>query len=119
MPDTADRPRAWTFLTNYALVLALIARHPNVRIRDIAATIGLSERAAQRIVTELREAGYVRCVRDGRRNRYEIIPGGYLRHPTQTTVPVQRLIDLLSGLTPADPQPPTPPTSPPTPLLPT
>jgi DNA-binding IclR family transcriptional regulator len=62
----------WTFLTNHARVLLCIAQDPGIRLRDIAATIGITERSAYGIVTDLTDAGYVVKVRDGRRNRYEI-----------------------------------------------
>jgi len=62
----------WSFLTNHALVLACIARDPGVRLRDIAASVGITERSAYGIVTDLTDAGYVVKEKDGRRNRYQI-----------------------------------------------
>jgi DNA-binding transcriptional ArsR family regulator len=62
----------WSFLTNHARVLVCIAHDPGVRLRDIAATIGITERSAFSIVTDLTEAGYVVKHKDGRRNRYRI-----------------------------------------------
>jgi len=62
----------WTFLTNHARVLLCIAHDPGVRLRDIAASLDISERSAYGIVTELAEAGYVVKHKDGRRNRYQI-----------------------------------------------
>jgi hypothetical protein len=62
----------WTFLTNHARVLLCIAQDPDVRLRDIAASLGISERRAHGIVTDLAEAGYVLRHKDGRRNRYQI-----------------------------------------------
>ena len=64
--------REWTFLTNHARVLLCIARDPGVRLRDIAATLRITERRAFGIVTDLTDAGYVVKQKDGRRNRYEI-----------------------------------------------
>ncbi|MGP3913019.1 helix-turn-helix transcriptional regulator [Nonomuraea sp. 10N515B] len=78
-------------------MLLVIAADPQVRIRDIAATVGITERAAQSIVTDLLAAGYVERIRQGRRNRYAIVAGRHLRHPSQRTVPVQALIDLFTG----------------------
>jgi DNA-binding MarR family transcriptional regulator len=60
----------WSFLTNHARALLCIARDPGVRLRDIAATLGITERTAFGIVADLTEAGYVLKTRDGRRNRY-------------------------------------------------
>lgn len=75
-------------------MLLLIAADPQVRVRDIAKGIGITERAAQSIVTDLVGAGYVE--REGRRNRYAILPGRHLRHPSQSTIPVQAVIDLFA-----------------------
>ncbi|TDC99604.1 MarR family transcriptional regulator [Nonomuraea deserti] len=84
----ADREPTWTFLTNHARVLVILAGNPRARIRDIAATIGITERAAHGIITDLVQEGYVERVREGRRNRYAVVPGRHLRDPSQNTVPV-------------------------------
>ena len=62
----------WGFLTNYARVLLHIARDPGARLRDIAASLGITERRAHGIIADLAEAGYVITQKDGRRNRYQI-----------------------------------------------
>jgi DNA-binding IclR family transcriptional regulator len=62
----------WTFLTNHARALVCIAHDPGVRLREIAATLDITERSAYAIVTDLADAGYVVKQKDGRRNRYEI-----------------------------------------------
>ena len=71
----------WTFLTNHAHVLLCVAENPNVRLRDVAAQVGITERAAQRIVTELEDAGYLEREREGRRNIYRLNTAMPLRHP--------------------------------------
>jgi DNA-binding IclR family transcriptional regulator len=71
---TSDRPPTWTFLTRHAQVLLCIADDPVVRLRDIAAQVGITERAAHRIVGELVADGYVTRERHGRRNRYALRP---------------------------------------------
>lgn len=73
--------RPWTFLTNHAHVLICIADEPNIRGRDIAARVGITERAAQAIIADLVASGYVRRRRDGRRNHYSVDPDGPMRHP--------------------------------------
>jgi DNA-binding IclR family transcriptional regulator len=65
-------PPRWTFLTNHAQVLLCIADDPGVRLREIGAHVGITERAAHRIVGELAGSGYVARRRDGRRNHYEV-----------------------------------------------
>ena len=66
--------RAWSFLTNHAQVLVCIAHDPGIRLREIGDTVGITERAAHRIVVELADAGYVSRERRGRRNHYTIQP---------------------------------------------
>jgi DNA-binding IclR family transcriptional regulator len=75
--------RGWTFLTNHAHVLVAIARDPEARLRDVAAEVGITERAAQGIVHDLVAAGYVTRERVGRRNRYEVNAALPLRHPLE------------------------------------
>jgi DNA-binding MarR family transcriptional regulator len=67
-----DRKPSWSFLTNHAQVLLCIAHDPGVRLRDIGEAVGITERAAHRIVAELAAAGYIARRRDGRRNHYTI-----------------------------------------------
>jgi len=85
----------WDFLTNHAHVLLCVAHDPGIRLRDIAAAVGITERAAHRIVSELVEEGYVLRERNGRRNRYEVVAELPLRHPL---VEEQRVGDLLKLL---------------------
>jgi len=76
----------WGFLTNHARVLVCIAHDPGARLRDIAASLGITERSAHSIVTDLTRAGYLIRQKDGRRNRYQIqahlpVPGPGTREP--------------------------------------
>ena len=71
----------WDFLTNHAHVLLCVARDPGIRLRDIAAAVGITERSAHKILSELVEAGYVLREREGRRNRYKVRLELPLRHP--------------------------------------
>jgi DNA-binding Lrp family transcriptional regulator len=66
------RPATWSFLTNHARVLICVAQDPGIRLREIGDAVGITERAAHRIVGELADAGYVSRQRVGRRNRYAI-----------------------------------------------
>ena len=95
----ADTPRSgWTFLTNHAHVLVCIADEPDARGRDIAARVGITERAAQAIVADLVADGYVTRTREGRRNRYEIHPESPLRHPLEQHHTVGELLVTLGSL---------------------
>jgi predicted transcriptional regulator len=88
---------AWTFLTNHAHVLLCIAREPEVRMRDVAGLVGITERAVQRIVADLEEAGYLERIRQGRRNHYEVRTDRPLRHPIEQHERVRSLITLVLG----------------------
>ena len=85
-------------LTNHAYVLALIAQRPDVRMREIATTVGLTERAVQRIVEDLTGACYVAVTKSGRRNQYEIQPDSLLHHPLARHRNVGELIRFVSPL---------------------
>jgi hypothetical protein len=85
----------WTFLTNHAHALVCVAREPGMRLRDIAGCVGITERAAHRIVTELCEEGYLTRHRVGRRNFYEIHPHTPLRHPLERDVEIGDLLEVL------------------------
>ena len=87
----------WTFLTSHARVLLCIAHDPGVRLRDIAASLGITERSAYGIVTDLAEAGYVVKQKDGRRNRYEIQTHLPLPEPTNRESTVGEVLALLAG----------------------
>ncbi|MFD0318858.1 helix-turn-helix transcriptional regulator [Streptomyces flavalbus] len=85
----------WTFLTNHARVLAAIADDHNVRIRDIAAYCRLTERAVQKIISDLERDGYLSHTREGRGNTYRIEPSKVLRHPAESGLTVAALLALL------------------------
>ncbi len=96
-PGETTRP-TWTFLTNHGHVLVCIATDPGVRGRDIAARVGITERAAQAIIADLVGEGYVTRTRIGRRNRYEINPGRPLRHPIEQPHSIGELLQLVARL---------------------
>jgi DNA-binding MarR family transcriptional regulator len=88
-------PSRWDFLTNHAHVLVCVARDPGIRLRDIAAAVGITERAAHRIVSELVDEGYVVRERQGRRNRYQVKTKLPLRHPLAEKHEVGDLLGVL------------------------
>ena len=90
-----DATPRWKFLTNHAQVLVCIAHDPGVRLREISERVGITERAAHRIVTELAAGGYIERERNGRRNRYTIQSGVALPDRLGR---VKRVGDLLSIL---------------------
>ena len=87
----------WSFLTNHARVLLCIAHDPGVRLRDIAASLGITERSAFGIVTDLAEAGYVVKQKDGRRNRYQIQAHLPLPEPASQEPAIGDVLALLAG----------------------
>lgn len=95
MLEPTDVHHSWTFLSNYALVLITLARDPSARLRDVADKVGITERAAQRIVGQLEEAHVLTKVRDGRRNHYHIDLDCPLRHPLDAHKTVGSLLDML------------------------
>jgi DNA-binding MarR family transcriptional regulator len=92
--SSKSSPR-WDFLTNHAHVLVCIARDPGARLRDIADAVGITERAAHRIVSELVAEGYVVREREGRRNRYEVVAKLPLRHPLTGQREIGELLKVL------------------------
>jgi len=92
---SSPESKSWHFLTSHAQVLLCIERDPDVRLRDIAETVGITERAAQRIVSDLVDAGYATRERDGRRNRYALDRSRRMRHPSQFSHEIGELLDVL------------------------
>jgi hypothetical protein len=87
----------WTFLTSHARVLLCIAHDPGVRLRDIAAGLGITERSAYGIVTDLAEAGYIVKQKNGRRNRYQIQAHLPLPEPATQEPAIGEVLALLAG----------------------
>jgi DNA-binding MarR family transcriptional regulator len=93
--DSDSRPEhGWTFLSNHSHVIICLARDPEVRMRDVALAVGITERAVIRIVTELEEAGYIRKERIGRRNRYTIMADRHFRHPLEAHHSIKGILAL-------------------------
>jgi DNA-binding IclR family transcriptional regulator len=92
LPD----PPSWTFLTNHAHVLICIALDPDLRLRDVAGRVGITERATQRIVHDLVEGGYVTRRKVGRRNSYRLRLEQPMRHPVESGHAIRDLVAALS-----------------------
>ncbi len=88
---------AWTFLSNHSHVLICLARDPLLRLRDVAASVGITERAVQRIVADLEAAGVITRTRDGRRNQYEINRALPLRHPVEAGCTIGDLLAMVAA----------------------
>jgi predicted transcriptional regulator of viral defense system len=92
---TLPEPGTWTFFTNHAHVLLCLAADPQVRLRDLAATVGITERAVHKIVSELEAGGALKRARHGRRNVYSIHGKLHLRHPVESHCTVEGLIRFV------------------------
>jgi predicted transcriptional regulator len=93
----ADGTPGWSFLTNHAQVLLCISHDPGIRLREIGEAVGITERAAHRIVTELAAAGYISRRRDGRRNHYTIQSQLPLPDPLAREQKIGDLLAVLAG----------------------
>ena len=94
--SSTDGHKTWTFLTNHAQVLLCLAETPDIRLRDVAEHVGITERATQRILAELVDAGYVKTERVGRRNRYTVDRQHAMRHSAQVGHDIGALLKALS-----------------------
>jgi DNA-binding MarR family transcriptional regulator len=94
-PMAAGVPSSWTFLSNHGHVLVAIKESPDARLRELAARVGISERAVQLIVRDLERAGYVVKQREGRRNHYIVTRGQHLRHPAERESSVDDLLSIF------------------------
>jgi DNA-binding IclR family transcriptional regulator len=93
--SSSNEPKTWTFLTNHAQVLLCLAETPDIRLRDVAERVGITERAAQRILAELVDGGYVKSERVGRRNRYTVDRQHAMRHSAQLGYEIGALLEAL------------------------
>lgn len=91
----ASEPTGWTFFTNHAHVLLCLASDPEMRLRDLATTVGITERAVHKVVSELEEGGVLSHEKQGRRNVYTINGKLPLRHPVESHCTVQGLIKFV------------------------
>ena len=92
--------RSWTFLSNHGHVLLSIAHDPEVRLRDIATRVGITERAVQLIVADLVAGHYIVREKVGRRNRYAIVSGRTFRHPAEQDAPLDALLEIFGAARP-------------------
>jgi len=101
MSDVVDASGGWTFLTNHSHVLISLTRDPDLRLRDLAELVGITERAVQTILRDLEAGGYISRRRVGRRNRYDVHPDRPMRHPVESGHHVAEILRILVG--PSDP----------------
>ncbi|MER5807835.1 winged helix-turn-helix domain-containing protein [Streptomyces sp. NPDC002033] len=104
--ESAEPRTSWTFVTNHARILAMLLRDPELRMREMADTCQITERAVRAVVTDLENAGYLTRARHGRRNRYQVTDGTRFRHPAEGFGEITPLLDVLVDLGPDRPDGP-------------
>lgn len=87
--------KTWTFLSNHGHVLVHIAQHPEAKLREIAAAVGITERSTQSIISDLEEAGYLAITKSGRQNTYRINTGARFRHPSEAHHTIGELLAIF------------------------
>ena len=101
--DRADQVAStapWTFLSNHAHVLILLDMEPGLVLREVAARVGITERAVQRIVQELEVEGFLKREKVGRCNQYEINRSNHMRHPVEAHCTIAQFLDLIKNSRP-------------------
>lgn len=93
--DEKSKTIGWTFLTNHSHVLICLAADPQMKLRDVALQVGITERSVQKIVADLEEANVLTREREGRRNHYYIHPRLPLRHPLESHCEVKDLLQMV------------------------
>lgn len=92
---TEEQPLSWTFLTNHSHVLICLSRDPDLRLRDLAELVGITDRAVSTLIDELEAAGYIKRTKVGRRNRYEVHADRPMRHQVERGHQIGELIDVM------------------------
>ncbi len=90
-----NAPAKWTFLTNHAHVFLLLSKYPSLKIKELAEKVNITERAILKILSELKEEGYIVVEKNGRRNKYKLCKNKHLKHPIEKQNQISALIELL------------------------
>lgn len=88
---------SWTFLSNHGHVLVQVAKNPDIRVKEIAAAVGITERATQGIISDLVAGGFVTATKTGRRNTYAISAGAHLKHPAESSLTLKQFLAVFGG----------------------
>lgn len=91
-----ESKKSWTFLSNHGHVLVQISQNPELKVKEIAAIVGITERSTQSILADLEEAGYIEVTRSGRRNQYRINRNLKLRHPSEANKSIGLLLKVFN-----------------------
>jgi DNA-binding transcriptional ArsR family regulator len=96
-----ESEKPWTFITNHAAVLSLLAKYPRITAREISHEVGITERSVRMIISDLDKGGYISKTREGRGIRYTVNVDRPMRHKTQRDVAVNRLLSILNAKCPS------------------
>lgn len=88
----------WTFLSNHGHVIVQISQNPDIKLTELAAQVGITERRVREIIAELRDAGYLEVTKSGRRNAYRVISGKSLRHSAESSHRLGELLAIFEGM---------------------
>lgn len=94
--DVFEADVGWTFLSNHFHVLILLAREPDLSLREVSLAVGITERSVQRIVSDLEHGGYLEKQRIGRSNHYRMVSGRGLRHPVEAHCSLDELLTMIN-----------------------
>lgn len=88
---------AWTFLSNHGHVLVQISNNPEIKVKEIAAAVGITERSAQSILKDLVAEGFIEATKSGRRNIYRISSDAHLKHPAESSLTLKQFLAVFGG----------------------
>ena len=94
--NDGEHEKPWTFITNHAAILSLLANHPRITAREISQEVGITERRVRTIISDLDKGGYISKMREGRGVQYRVDLKRPMRHKTQRDVAVKHLLSILS-----------------------
>jgi DNA-binding transcriptional ArsR family regulator len=92
-----DCEKPWTFITNHAAVLSLLAKHSRITAQEVSREVGITERSVRMIISDLYKGGYISKIREGRGVRYRVDSERPMRHKTQRAIAVNHLLSILSS----------------------
>lgn len=95
MKSKKPEPKPWTFLSNHGHVLIQLSRNPDLKVKEIAEVVGITERSAQSILADLESEGYISITRNGRRNTYKVNQNQKFRHPSEANKTIGMLLKIF------------------------
>ena len=88
---------SWTFLSNHGHVIVQLSKNPDIKLAELAQVIGVTERHISSVINDLRDAGYIRVIKEGRKNRYQVVLEMPLRHSAESHKTIQDVLQVFDG----------------------